>query len=980
MEVVVSFELRSLHHDPRGSMWHRWDLHYHTPASYDYHDKSVTNQQIVDHLIAEGIRVVAITDHHHMDVPRIKELQRLSGDQLTVLPGIELRDDHGGDPIHYICIFPEDCDLDHIWTTLQGHFKLTRKGIEDHGGNDKVYVPLNDCAPIVRDDLGGLISIHAGNKTNSIDSIKNTEQFQQRIKYDLTSKWVDFMEIGQLKDIHVHLTKIFPSTGLNKPLIICSDCHSIHEYKDRIKAPLWLRADPNFRGLKMVLREPSTRVHIGTVPTGKSRVEQNPTKYVRKVTFHKRDGLPSNEKWFDGEVQFNTGLVAIIGNKGSGKSALADTIGLLGATKNAKAFSFLNDERFLHPTRGRGDLFEATLEWNTGPVVRRNLGNAPKPEEVERVKYLPQTYVETVCNELVDGEEGGFEQELKSVIFSHVPEPQRLGQTTLDDLVRFQTSEKQNRIDSLIRNLRDLSRNRALLEEQANPQAKQELEERLKQRRAELAIHEDLKPEEVADPATLSETSPEDLALLTKLSNLENDKNATATEIRNATEILRSAQVRQAVADRLSEKLENFEKDFATFMKSLTDDATALGLEPKDLVSLKIDFNPVRQQQDLAAFQVQTENQRLEGFQPPKDESPGLRVRLKQIESEITDLQARLDAPNRAYQAYLKELADWEAKRKSIEGHPGDPESVRGIETALAEYDRLPEKIGALRALQLRLAMEIHQEKLEQSAIYRKLYGSVQEFIDTHELAKNKLRLEFRAELADDNFVDKFLEFLSQNRRGSFMGVDEGRARAQQIIQQTTWEDAVSVEKFLDRIEHALRNDEREKPPVPTSLRDQLVRSRRPEDVYNMLYGLEFVQPKYILRWEGKDLSLLSPGERGTLLLVFYLLIDQSDIPLIIDQPEGNLDNHTVTKVLVECIKAARDRRQVFIVTHNPNLAVVCDADQVIHASMDLADGNAVTYTSGALENPQINQCVTDVLEGTRPAFDLRGKKYDVVG
>ena len=160
--------------------------------------------------------------------------------------------------------------------------------------------------------------------------------------------------------------------------------------------------------------------------------------------------------------------------------------------------------------------------------------------------------------------------------------------------------------------------------------------------------------------------------------------------------------------------------------------------------------------------------------------------------------------------------------------------------------------------------------------------------------------------------------------------------------------------------------------------RDQLPKGKRPEEVFGLLYGLEYIRPRYILHWEGKDLSMLSPGERGTLLLVFYLLIDKSDMPLVIDQPEGNLDNHTVAKVLVDCIKEARKRRQVFIVTHNPNLAVVCDAAQIIHASMDKASGNAITYTSGSLENPAMSQFVTDVLEGTRWAFRLRDKKYQV--
>lgn len=57
---------------PRGSEWRRWDLHFHTPSSFDYEDKGITNEQIVDGLIAGGVRVVAITDHHTMDIERIR--------------------------------------------------------------------------------------------------------------------------------------------------------------------------------------------------------------------------------------------------------------------------------------------------------------------------------------------------------------------------------------------------------------------------------------------------------------------------------------------------------------------------------------------------------------------------------------------------------------------------------------------------------------------------------------------------------------------------------------------------------------------------------------------------------------------------------------------------------------------------------------------------------------------------------------------
>lgn len=68
--------------------------------------------------------------------------------------------------------------------------------------------------------------------------------------------------------------------------------------------------------------------------------------------------------------------------------------------------------------------------------------------------------------------------------------------------------------------------------------------------------------------------------------------------------------------------------------------------------------------------------------------------------------------------------------------------------------------------------------------------------------------------------------------------------------------------------------------------------------------------------------------------------------------------------------------RTLVMVTHNPNVAVVCDAEQIVHASIDRAGHNQVTYSSGAIETPRMNRLLLDVLEGTRPAFQNRRDKY----
>ncbi len=254
----------------------------------------------------------------------------------------------------------------------------------------------------------------------------------------------------------------------------------------------------------------------------------------------------------------------------------------------------------------------------------------------------------------------------------------------------------------------------------------------------------------------------------------------------------------------------------------------------------------------------------------------------------------------------------------------------------------------------------------------------VQTFIDQHPVSQQQGALQFSASIAVDGLVDGLLNMIHQGRKGSFQGEQEGRERIREILANSDFSTEAGVQGFLANVQEHLEYDKREGNDKPVRLRDQLRQGTSREGLYNFLYGLSYLKPRFELRWQDKPLDQLSPGERGNLLLVFYLLIDRRDVPLVIDQPEENLDNQTIATMLVPAIKYAKERRQIVIVTHNPNLAVVCDADQVIHARLDKTDGNRVVYTSGAIEDPTITQVIVDVLEGTKPALDLRHAKYEI--
>ena len=149
------------------------------------------------------------------------------------------------------------------------------------------------------------------------------------------------------------------------------------------------------------------------------------------------------------------------------------------------------------------------------------------------------------------------------------------------------------------------------------------------------------------------------------------------------------------------------------------------------------------------------------------------------------------------------------------------------------------------------------------------------------------------------------------------------------------------------------------------------------QDVFEWLYEVDHVRLSYGLKYNGVELEKLSPGTKGIVLLILYLGMDVADSrPLIVDQPDENLDNESIYKLLTAYFKTAKKRRQIILITHNPNLVVNADSEQVIVATAERRENGFphITYQSGALEDnvPEdrgIRQQVCRILEGGADAF-----------
>ncbi|MEX2503105.1 MAG: AAA family ATPase [Trueperaceae bacterium] len=118
-------------------------------------------------------------------------------------------------------------------------------------------------------------------------------------------------------------------------------------------------------------------------------------------------------------------------------------------------------------------------------------------------------------------------------------------------------------------------------------------------------------------------------------------------------------------------------------------------------------------------------------------------------------------------------------------------------------------------------------------------------------------------------------------------------------------------------------------------------------------------------------LRTASPGQKTAALLAF--LLSYGDEPIILDQPEDDLDNALIYELIVRQLKKQKKRRQLIVVTHNPNIVVNGDAEFV--AAMEARGGQSYVNVSGGLQEPDVRDMICRIMEGGKKAFDTRYRR-----
>ena len=157
----------------------------------------------------------------------------------------------------------------------------------------------------------------------------------------------------------------------------------------------------------------------------------------------------------------------------------------------------------------------------------------------------------------------------------------------------------------------------------------------------------------------------------------------------------------------------------------------------------------------------------------------------------------------------------------------------------------------------------------------------------------------------------------------------------------------------------------------------------------------------YIVRSGSDTIEEMSPGKKALVLLELLINLENSKCPILIDQPEDDLDNRSIYGDLVKFIRQKKMDRQIIVVTHNANIVLGADTEEVIVANQEGQDTpNAqyrFEYRSGAIENDSpvtdssgglvpgilnktgIQTQICDILEGGRSAFERRKNKYSML-
>lgn len=977
-----------------GAIWRRWDPHVHAPGT-QLNDLFAGPDPWEDYVAkleaaTPALEVIGLTDYYNTDtyarLRKSKDEDHRLPNCTTLFPNIEMRLGLGtaaGSWVNvHLLVSPEDPNhLDELsrilanltFSALEDRFSCTPSELARLGfksdpkikdevaarqhGSTQFKVSFDQLKDIFKDFSWAreniIVAVAAG-----ADGTSGMQDGADATLRREVEKFAKAIFSANPSDRDFWLGRKLPKEEFvrkyasEKPCLHGSDAHTMTRVAEPDKNRFnWIKGAPTFDALRQACISPE-RAFVGERPPEGAL----PSQIISQFTLHGAAWCASPS------LPINPGLVTIIGARGSGKTALAE---LIVAGCDAVPLPLdAHKQSFLYRAKDLLNSAEVEVAWAGGESDKRTVADATSDNDfqIKRVQYLSQQFVDTLCAS--DGVSDELLREVERVVFDSHSFAMRDGATDFNELLDMRAvrhRDARTRDEVALVNLserigEEIEKTKSVANLQKQIAEREQALARVTNERAALVKKGDATTASRLEVVT---TAAEKVrGYVRYFSQQEQQLLSLQDEVKDyrsnqSPEALRRLQAKYASSGLKDAEWDPFSTDFvgevadviaAKLKMAIDSGASWKGVPAADPSTPTAPIGPdvVLEQQTLATLdaEVRRLNQIINVDKATQDKFTQLTAKIVTETDLLTGLKDRLKDANGAADRTVTLVGEREAAYKNVFA------SIISEERVLNElYAPIKQRLGESPGTLGKLAFSVRR-----TADLAQWARAGEAFVDLREVGpfKGKGRL---LELAEEHLAEAWL-------RGTAQDVSD------------------AMKAFRTNHDKVLMASSRVANTDPVAHRAWL------KSFAKWLYSTDHVSVRYSVEYDGTDIRNLSPGTRGIVLLLLYLALDRTDDrPLIIDQPEENLDPKSIFDELVPLFAEAKLQRQVIMVTHNANLVINTDADQVIIAEAGTHMPGAlptISYVSGGLEEKEIRDRVCSILEGGEDAFKSRARRLRV--
>ena len=920
----------------KGTRWFKCDFHLHTTSSDCFTDKSVTAEEWVNNAIEKGINCVAVTDHNtSYGIDSIKEAAK--DKKLIVFPGVEITCDTS--KIHLLILFDTNKSADDVRDFLvKCNISREEFGKQTAYTSSSIFevaeLASNEGCVIIPahiDEYNGLGNVSHANLESfySLESVNAVQVVNQEfLQPNLVIK--DSLELQEKLNTYygndIDFTTI---TNWYTPVKIAKEKNlAILTFSDNPHEPgnskhglfgigekyTWIKMDenPTLESLRQSLLIPDMRVR--NYFESKEKPYEQPKLWIKSVEL-------SNSILTDGTssftMDFNPQLTNIIGGRGSGKSSVLRII--------RGAFNKLADIENLE------DIIKDHYDFYRLNDHRTGKGVFNEDSEIKIIFFRNAIPYEIKISAITNSQnqtieinkyskEQGIWTPVNEERFLEFFEFEQYSQKQIYEIAQ-NTNALRERIDKNIEGLSELWDSWKVLRKEYFEKASKirTIEEQISNKgKIQTEINDLNEQIEAYEKSQIAE-------LISKRDNFLSNENIL-------TRITEDIESKINLYNSILEEIEIEDQDFESFSDIHKDELIE---NNKNIISF------------ISKIKKELENQKVE-FQK----------QFEEYKENISKSTWKV--------AYDENLNEFNKEKESLENE--------GI-TDVSNFELLrntkilkEQELNRLVEIENQLAGEVQERNNLHDQIVQKLESITQrrkDFIRSLSLdQKVKVNIKpFRNKL---DFEQKFRKIIQ--REDTF--TDDIDYLVNLCFNGNVKE---KIKEFRGIIS-ILRNNGNV-PNIHGHFKNVILNLSDPQmDEINILMPEDEIEVQY--KPEGsnqyKPLSTASAGQKTTAILTF--LLSYGNVPLILDQPEDDLDNRLVYDLIVDRVKQAKQKRQLIIVTHNANIPVNGDAELINSLNSESRYLN-ILY-SGSLDQKFIKKEICEVMEGSEFAFEMRAKRY----